>query len=115
MYIYLCPVSRRIYFQEICEELKECSGQLYAVKADITREEDIQGAFRWVERKLGGADILVNNAGMSISTDVVGKGLHHVQFILVLKFFVNDRLLLLVIGRLPSLVYVKTKQNVLQL
>uniref|UniRef100_A0A1B6EEU8 Dehydrogenase n=1 Tax=Clastoptera arizonana TaxID=38151 RepID=A0A1B6EEU8_9HEMI len=57
--------------QEIAEELKDCSGQLFPVRADITKEEDILAAFRWIERKLGGVDVLVNNAGMSINTEVI--------------------------------------------
>ncbi|XP_046673606.1 dehydrogenase/reductase SDR family member 11-like isoform X2 [Homalodisca vitripennis] len=64
-------VARRdTRIQELVDELKESSGKLFPLKADITKEEDVQAAFRWVERNLGGVDVLVNNADISISTHV---------------------------------------------
>jgi NAD(P)-dependent dehydrogenase (short-subunit alcohol dehydrogenase family) len=38
-------------------------GKLYALKCDITNEEDIKDAFKWMKDNLGGVDILINNAG----------------------------------------------------
>lgn len=40
------------------------TGKIYAIKCDLTQEEEIKSAFEWVEANLGGVDILVNNAGI---------------------------------------------------
>ncbi|XP_037045369.1 farnesol dehydrogenase-like [Bradysia coprophila] len=40
------------------------TGKLYAVKCDITRDDDIVKAFGWIVFELGGIDVLVNNAGI---------------------------------------------------
>ncbi|KAJ4444221.1 hypothetical protein ANN_06012, partial [Periplaneta americana] len=45
-------------------ELKNLPGELHAVQCDITKEEDILSAFKWVEKHLGGVDVMVNNAGV---------------------------------------------------
>ncbi|KAG8294099.1 Dehydrogenase/reductase SDR member 11 [Homalodisca vitripennis] len=39
-------------------------GKMYAVKANLRKEEDILAAFDWIDNTLGGADVLVNNAGL---------------------------------------------------
>ncbi|XP_054269805.1 dehydrogenase/reductase SDR family member 11-like isoform X1 [Macrosteles quadrilineatus] len=60
----------QVRMQELVDELKDSSGKLYPVKADVTKEEDVTAAFRWIERNVGGVDVLVNNADISISTHV---------------------------------------------
>ncbi|KAJ6642490.1 Farnesol dehydrogenase [Pseudolycoriella hygida] len=40
------------------------TGKLYAVKCDITKDDDIVRAFGWIVFELGGVDVLVNNAGI---------------------------------------------------
>lgn len=40
------------------------TGKLYAVKCDITKDDDIVKAFGWIVFELGGIDVLVNNAGL---------------------------------------------------
>lgn len=59
--------------QEIAEELIDCRGKLYAVKADISKEDDIVTAFIWVEKTLGGIDILINSASVTASVPIVGE------------------------------------------
>uniref|UniRef100_A0A1Q3FR56 Putative dehydrogenase n=1 Tax=Culex tarsalis TaxID=7177 RepID=A0A1Q3FR56_CULTA len=48
--------------------------RLHAIKCDVSKEEDILEAFRWVEQKLGGVDVLVNNAGVLRDTKLVAPG-----------------------------------------
>ncbi|KAG8271376.1 Dehydrogenase/reductase SDR member 11 [Homalodisca vitripennis] len=60
-----------INMPEIAEELIDCRGKLYAVKADISKEEDIVSAFIWVEKSLGGVDILINSASVTASVPIV--------------------------------------------
>ncbi|XP_049772929.1 dehydrogenase/reductase SDR family member 11-like [Schistocerca cancellata] len=51
------------HFQEIATT-HSYPGKLHAVEADLSKEGDIQAAFRWLEDNLGRVDILVNNAGV---------------------------------------------------
>ncbi|XP_046674511.1 farnesol dehydrogenase-like [Homalodisca vitripennis] len=56
---------RQENIQQLSKELSKEPGKLYALKADVRKEEDILAAFEWVEKELGGADVLVNNAGLA--------------------------------------------------
>lgn len=62
--------------QERVEALREsipptATGKLYAVRCDVTQEEDIKSGFKWVRDTLGGVDILVNNAGIIKTTNLL--------------------------------------------
>ncbi|RZF36998.1 hypothetical protein LSTR_LSTR004686 [Laodelphax striatellus] len=57
---------------EIADQLKGEKGKIYAVKADITKEEEVIEAFKWIKENLGGVDILINNAGITIKTMITG-------------------------------------------
>lgn len=51
------------------EKLEKLADELgrdkfFPIKCDVTKEEDILKACKWVENELGGADILINNAGI---------------------------------------------------
>ncbi|XP_022197341.1 farnesol dehydrogenase [Nilaparvata lugens] len=59
---------RKEKVQEIADQLKGEKGKIYAVKADITKEEEVIEAFKWIKQNLGGVDILINNAGITIKT-----------------------------------------------
>jgi NADP+-dependent farnesol dehydrogenase len=52
-----------LLIQELEGSLQSAPGKLYALKCDVTKEQDIKEAFKWVKDSLGGVDILVNNAG----------------------------------------------------
>jgi NADP+-dependent farnesol dehydrogenase len=60
-------------FQELAKSLKSEKGKLYAVKSDVSKESDIQEAFKWVKANLGGVDILVNNAAVSTDAHLSSK------------------------------------------
>ncbi|KAK5643164.1 hypothetical protein RI129_007009 [Pyrocoelia pectoralis] len=55
------------------EQLKGRSGELYAVKVDICKEEDILNAFSWITENVGPIHILINNAGTMYINDL-GNG-----------------------------------------
>ncbi|KAG8277879.1 Dehydrogenase/reductase SDR member 11 [Homalodisca vitripennis] len=57
---------RQHKIQELADKLAQAQepGKLYALKVDLTKEEEILSAFGWVEKELGGADVLINNAGV---------------------------------------------------
>jgi len=53
--------------------VKGCSGTLYAVKADVSKEEEVVALFKWVKNNLGGVDVLINNAGIPGKSTLHGK------------------------------------------
>ncbi|XP_069691186.1 dehydrogenase/reductase SDR family member 11-like isoform X2 [Periplaneta americana] len=58
-------LARRLdRLQVAAVELKDLPGELHAVQCDITKEQDILSAFKWVKEHLGGVDVMVNNAGL---------------------------------------------------
>jgi NADP+-dependent farnesol dehydrogenase len=59
--------------QELSKSLQSPTGKLYAIKCDVTKDSDIETAFRWVKDNLGGVDILVNNAGVGLHSPLIGK------------------------------------------
>lgn len=46
------------------EEFKNVSGGVLAVKADVTKEEDLENVLNIAKEKFGGVDIWINNAGI---------------------------------------------------
>uniref|UniRef100_A0A1B6LV47 Uncharacterized protein n=1 Tax=Graphocephala atropunctata TaxID=36148 RepID=A0A1B6LV47_9HEMI len=59
----------------LAESISKTDGQgkLYALKANLRKEEEILEAFDWIEKNLGGVDVLVNNAGL-LSTSFMIDG-----------------------------------------
>lgn len=56
---------RKELVEQIARKLQRgATGKLYAYKADISKEEDILEAFRWITENVGPVHILVNNAGI---------------------------------------------------
>jgi len=62
---------RKERVEELAKKLQGKSGKLYAVKADVSKEDDILQAFKWVKDNLGPIHILVNNAGFSQDTTLI--------------------------------------------
>jgi NADP+-dependent farnesol dehydrogenase len=59
--------------QELSKSLQSERGKLYAVKCDVSKDSDIETAFKWVKDNIGGVDILVNNAGVAVRSPLIGK------------------------------------------
>ncbi|XP_060523996.1 farnesol dehydrogenase-like [Cylas formicarius] len=62
---------RRERTEELSKKLSGEKGKLHAVKCDVTKEEDILEAFKWVRENLGPVSILVNNAGLALATTLI--------------------------------------------
>lgn len=54
-------------------KLKGKSGTLHTLKTDVTKEDEVKAAFKWVKDTLGKVDVLVNNAGIFIQEFTSGK------------------------------------------
>ncbi|MDD2620845.1 MAG: SDR family oxidoreductase [Syntrophomonadaceae bacterium] len=51
---------------KLIEDLKKIGIPVLAVKADVSKEEDVDMMFNQVEREMGKVSLLVNNAGVSL-------------------------------------------------
>lgn len=54
---------RKERIEELANKLVGKKGKLYAVRADMTKEQDIIDAFEWTKKNVGSISILINNAG----------------------------------------------------
>ncbi|XP_049800263.1 dehydrogenase/reductase SDR family member 11-like [Schistocerca nitens] len=45
-------------------ELKDAPGRLYPLQCDVSCEENVLRAFKWIKENLGGVDVLINSAGI---------------------------------------------------
>ncbi|MDX9974492.1 MAG: SDR family oxidoreductase [FCB group bacterium] len=50
--------------EEVAQEATRCGAQAIAVKADVSKEEEVQAMFRRAREEFGTVDILVANAGL---------------------------------------------------
>ncbi|KAJ8971421.1 hypothetical protein NQ317_018156 [Molorchus minor] len=55
---------RKERLDELTKKLANKKGKLYPIKTDISKEEDILNAFKWIKENLGPVHILVNSAGI---------------------------------------------------
>ncbi len=53
--------------EPVLSSIKRTGGKAFAVHADVSSPESVEGMFREVKGRLGGLDILVNTAGLSDS------------------------------------------------
>ncbi|RZC39099.1 adh short, KR, NAD binding 10, and/or Epimerase domain containing protein [Asbolus verrucosus] len=63
--VKVAGLGRRVErIEENAKKLSEEKGELHAIKTDVTKEEDILNAFKWVADNLGPVSILINSAGI---------------------------------------------------
>ncbi|XP_055612045.1 farnesol dehydrogenase-like [Uranotaenia lowii] len=53
---------------------KKASGNLHAMKCDVSDEQNILKTFKTINEKFGGIDVLLNNAGILRQTDLLEAG-----------------------------------------
>lgn len=46
--------------------------RLHALTCDVSQENNVKEAFKWINENLGGTDILINNAGILKSGELIG-------------------------------------------
>ncbi|XP_012142103.1 farnesol dehydrogenase-like [Megachile rotundata] len=69
-------LARRVdKIKELAQSLEECTGKLYAVECDVSKEESVSAAFTWVQENLGSVNVLVNNAGMTKESSLIDGNL----------------------------------------
>ncbi|KAJ8929474.1 hypothetical protein NQ314_017854 [Rhamnusium bicolor] len=61
---------RKVLLEVLAKNLSGKKGQLFPVKVDLTKEEDILNGFKWVKETLGPVHILINNAGITGNTTI---------------------------------------------
>jgi len=57
-------VSREEEAVKTVDEVQRCGAKAIAVRADVSKEDEVQAMFRRMREELGTVDILVNNAGL---------------------------------------------------
>jgi len=72
--------------QELSKSLQSATGKLYAVKCDVTKDSDIEKAFKWIKDNLEGVDILVNNAAVLKPIPLIGKWQRQLSVVLMVWF-----------------------------
>lgn len=73
---------RREKIEALSKKLSKQQGDLFPIKCDITCEEDIMKAFRWISDNLGPISILVNNAGIHKDIDLISARTEDMKAIL---------------------------------
>ncbi|XP_072386595.1 farnesol dehydrogenase-like [Diabrotica undecimpunctata] len=63
---------RKDRLDALAQKLQGKKGKFYAVKADLSKEEDIKEIFKWTSANVGPVAILVNNAGCHKKTGLIG-------------------------------------------
>ena len=68
--------------EEVAESIRAAGGQAAAIRADVSRPEDIESLFEETDRLLGTPAVLVNNAGISVETPVADHEIDTVRRII---------------------------------
>ncbi|GJQ80409.1 hypothetical protein Trydic_g12268 [Trypoxylus dichotomus] len=61
---------RKERIEQLSTELKDERGTLYAVRVDLTKEQDILDGINWTTDNVGPVSVLINNAGIVQSTSL---------------------------------------------
>ena len=74
--------ASRTRAEEVAESIRAEGRQAAAIRADVSRPEDIESLFEETERLLGAPAVLVNNAGISVETPVADHEIDTVRRII---------------------------------
>lgn len=73
--IHVVGLARRVEkIEELIKSLGLTNGKVYAYKCDVSDQESINTAFKWIEEKFGKIHILVNNAGVVKNVGILETG-----------------------------------------
>lgn len=61
--------------QSLQKDVSEAGGKLFARKADVSKQEDIEELFTWVKETFGTIHVLINNAGITRYGKLYGEKL----------------------------------------
>ncbi len=75
-------VTDELATNAMLEEIKAFGGSAIAIKADVSKEDEVKLMFREAIDKFGTLDILVNNAGIQKDSAFVDMSLHDWQLVL---------------------------------
>ncbi|MFO1512877.1 MAG: SDR family oxidoreductase [Verrucomicrobiota bacterium] len=75
-------VSRPEAAEEVVREASRCGANVYAHKANVAREDEVQAMFQKMIQEFGTIDILVNNAGLQKDAPIDQMSLADWQFVL---------------------------------
>jgi glucose 1-dehydrogenase len=75
-------VSRPEAAEEVVREASRCGTNVFAHRADVRREDEVQAMFERTIRELGTVDIVVNNAGLQKDAAIEDMTLADWQFVL---------------------------------
>lgn len=53
-------------------EEKKFTGRFYPLQCDLTDENDILKAFKWIDENIGGIHFMINNAGIVRIATLIG-------------------------------------------
>jgi glucose 1-dehydrogenase len=68
--------------QRVVNEIRQAGGEAMAIRADVSKEDQVQGMFRQAVDAWGSVDILVNNAGLQRDAPLHEMSLKDWQFVL---------------------------------
>lgn len=75
-------VSRPEAAEEVVQEAARCGATVYAHRANVAKEDEVQAMFKTMMREFGAIDILVNNAGLQKDAPIDQMTLVDWQFVL---------------------------------
>lgn len=67
-------LARRVErVEELKVKLAGAKGQLYPRKGDVSKVEDVEETFKWIQETFGTIHVLVNNAGIGRGGTISGE------------------------------------------
>jgi glucose 1-dehydrogenase len=67
--------------ERVVEEIRTAGGEAMAIRADVSKEDEVQAIFRKMFDAYGTIHILVNNAGLQRDARFVDMTLHDWEFV----------------------------------